>query len=296
MSKSSLLSIHEKVYISLASICVLGIVIYLAEVKWNFLHSSKEEFSSTVEKEPIVSIKEEVEEKEEDEDKEVIPYLGYYEGFSAFQHKEGFQEGLSIDDIGKPFKQMENFFKALGKLGERFERFTRSFERFTRSFLEFGEGILMFFKNLGEILRITMTDLISVIGDIAQCGIKYIYNFRECIFFWIIDRILHILKSIFITFPIFLIEMLTGLDLNPLLDDLYTYILVPIDDVIYDITKCHFIHYPDWVISDCYACDIMDDIFQLLFDFGISIPELLLEPVGKILQAAGDFFQMFAPL
>lgn len=315
-STKVVLTVSQKLSLSLAGCMAIGIVVWLVDRKIHTQIQETEGFAAKLSSVPSPKSNTDtmcVDEGgggDDDDDESMDGYQGYSEGYSPFPPKrprprrgaddddddgygygygrEGFQEGLSIDDIGNQFKQMDNFFKALGKIGERFGRFIKSF-------VEFGDGIVIFAKNLGEILRVTLTDVFSLFGDCMQCGMKYLYNFRICIFFWVLDCVLHILKAICYSFPIFLVRVLTGLNLEPLFQDFYEWVLVPLDSLIYNTTRCHFLHFPQWVLDDCYACDVIDDLFQLLFDFGFTVPELLLEPVGKLLMAAADFFSMFAP-
>jgi hypothetical protein len=301
------LTISNKLWLSAASLLTTGIVVYLVVQKMGSLtpSSTAEAFanspatSSIAQTEVTDATVEDDQDDQQDDHPEPSPYerlhgvLNYAAettGMSS-SYQEGFTEGLSLDDFTKPFRQIGDFFKMIGKLGERIARFARSF-------IEFGEGAMLMIKNLGEIAVITIGDVFQLCWDSFACFLTFITNFRQCIVFWVLDFVLHLLKSLFLTFPLYVIQVLTDLDLQEYVDMIVEWVLVPIDELCYDTIGYHFMHFPDWVIRDCYTCNLMHDFHQIGDDFGPHgrLAELFWKPVSLFIKGGEDFMSLFAPL
>jgi len=70
-------------------------------------------------------------------------------------------------------------------------------------------------------------------------------------------------------------------------------VLEPGDQMIHDAIGYHVIHWPDYVIDDCYACDVTEKIVRIQHDFTYTIPHLFDEPRTIFDKAGRDFVQLF---
>ena len=99
----------------------------------------------------------------------------------------------------------------------------------------------------------------TYIGSRINCGVDKIANIRFCSFYYFLDLIGHTLYLIIIKFPVWLIKIITGLDLQPAVDKCFEAIDC-FDEFIYGMGGYHVIHYSDEVMGKCYLCKNLHDI------------------------------------
>ena len=218
---------------------------------------------------------------------------------SYVKQKEGFQtssviEGLDIaGDImkafTKPFQPLIDFFN---KLKDAFESLPRRVNNFGNAFKGFGKGIELEFVNIGKSVDLGFSDVFNVIGTIGKCGMKSLTNLRSCMIWYIMDCIGTTIYAIFIELPVFIIRLITGYNIQPYINKIYQGIEL-IDTIVFKYTCYHIIHYPDWVIEQCYTCKFQDKVDKLNLDWKKTIPDLMQAPNKIFKQAEDDFKSVF---
>ena len=303
--------VWEKVQLSAVILILLIIVLYFTFLDKTYVQRSSESF---VEYHDYDS--DEESESEASEEPEFEPYTRQ-EGFTSFRRQDNFQEGFGVSDItdffnkiGDAFKEVEHlynefidkvrdlfnnlvvsiksFFDKLHQLGPRFQRWSNSFT-------EVGQGMNMFFDNFGQGMKLGFDDVFDLIRISGSCGIKFITNFCTCLIFYVTDMFFSLFKSVFYTFPLTCFKNM-GLDLFYLGENLYDSLLEPLDEIAYGVVGLHFLHYPNWVLEDCYTCNVMDAVNKIDNDWKTTIPDLLTAPKHVFDEAGADFIQLFDPL
>ena len=263
------LSNTNKVWVSIASIILITITVYEM-----FKLEYTETFNEREKSKPVEEIKMKV---------KVEPH---YESFESREkhtlYQEGFQEGLvSLDDI-------KHQFEDIGDAIKNFFEFKRRFDKMSDGINELFNGIGQVLQNSGQAASIIGGDTGNLLTTIFECGVKTMKNIRICLPWYWLDMMLHMFKAVTITFPIFVIKELSGQDLTWIVNDIYDNILVPLDDIINascsltNAGSCHIIHFPQWVIDDCYYCSIQGPIDQINYDYNERIPELIGRPIDRI--------------
>jgi hypothetical protein len=126
--------------------------------------------------------------------------------------------------------------------------FAKMFKPLTEFIATIKNGI----KKLGT----GITKIFNGVENIAkkiECGFKKIGTLKACFLYYILDMFLSIIYIIFISLPIYVVKMITGVDLNSYLK----LMLKPInmlDDFLHKKTGYHIIHFPDSIIKKCYKC------------------------------------------
>jgi hypothetical protein len=255
-------SFLEKVSISFVVISILTIMIILMFLDKNKVHND------------ILSIKYQI--LSVDDSLKVLSEIFFQiDGTYPKVQVDSFQEGLSLKGFTNAFKkggQIENTFKKGGSIekgledplkkikkfieqvNEAFKVIPKRFGHLRRAFDKIGQGIRLQFKNLGKSLKIGFDDIFDLFDTLGKCGIKYVKNLRYCMIWYVLDLIGTTLYSVFVTLPVFMIRVLTGFNLQPFVDGINC-IIRYIDGLYFKLTCYHFIHFPEWVIKDCYTCD-----------------------------------------
>ena len=219
---------------------------------------------------------------------------------------------------------MEDFFKNLIKPLMQFIDEINDF--FTKEIPEFFNDIKLAFDSIGEGLKSEIVDLgkgigkgfddiftfiglfryifsyinnffTTYIGSRMECGVDKIANIRHCSFYYFLDLLGYTLYLIIFKFPVWLIKIVTGQDLQPAVDKCFEAIDC-FDDFIYGLWGYHIIHYSDETMDKCYLCKNLHDIPTFptkIFDDQItkiktdfdSIPRTLKQDLGKFNDAAG---------
>ena len=287
------LTFLDKVKLSMTVLLITGVIIYIA-----FIDGKCGCSTPSPNKETFVTVKE----VEEEQDTFFVDPYTRAERFDNYQ--EGFQEGFKfsadpLGDVAKFFTEVGNFFSQLWELFTTlwkkvvglFLQIVNNWLRFVVANVEVGYGIEVFFKNFALGLGLGFKDIFNLIGVTGNCFVKYVTNFRHCSPFWFLDFILSILKAIFWRIPIQFLKNM-GVDLEPALAPIFG-MMDNIDCTIHGITGFHFLHYPDWAISDCYSCDYQPAVDKIITDWDSTIPNMLNEPKPIFEQAGRDYMKMF---
>lgn len=232
-----------------------------------------------------------------EEEKELIEKNYQKFEYEPYEKQEGFtpiREGLDIGGsiiraLQKPFQPLIDFFN---DLIEAFKSIPKRVAAFGDAFKDVGDGIKLEFVNLGKGIDLGFNDFFNVVGILGQCGIKSLKNFRSCIMWYILDWIGTTLYAVFVELPVFVIKKFSGIDLQPYVDMIICFIK-EIDAVCFEYTCYHFIHFPDWVIEDCYSCKFEESVAKLSLDWNETIPNLLNEPKRKFKSAERNFKKTF---
>ena len=175
----------------------------------------------------------------------------------------------------KPFKPLIETFK---KVDEFFKSIPCRIRHFNGGFKEIGMGLKSQFDNLGKSLKLGFSDIFSLIGTLGTCGIHFLKNLGNCIFYYILEMIGHIIYTIMFVFPMYVIKSITGIDMMSFVNQLWK-MLYYLDNLIHSVTSMHFMHYPDSIIKQCYTCDFMGKVNKINKDWKYTIPKLLNEPI-----------------
>lgn len=283
------LNIIEKVIIAIISLGILTIFIVKMYLEKGHIRDMKtENFENRGQK------KNSDEKKKLEEDYQSLEYEPYQK-VEGFRSNPKIVEGLDIGkeiikSLSKPFKPVIDFF---AKVKKAFEDIPKRAKRFGNAFKYVGDGIKLEFVNLGKSLDLGFNDLFDVVGTLGGCSITYLKNFRSCIIWYIFDCIGTTLYAAFVELPVFVILQLSGIKLQPMVDMIHCFIN-EMDAICYKYTCFHFIHFPDWVIRDCYSCHFQDKVDKLAKDWTKTIPDLLNEPAKKFAQAKSNFEASFS--
>jgi len=225
--------------------------------------------------------------EEQEEEKNYEPFIKQ-EGFTPII--EGLDIGKQIRNaFMKPFKNLINFFN---ELMEAFKSIPKRIDRFNRAFKLSFEGIELEFVNLGKSLKLGFTDVFNVIGVAGTCTINFFMNFRTCILWYILDWIGRTIYVIFVELPVFFINYIFGINLQPMVDTVNCY-LEDLDKTFFNLTCNHLFHFPKWVNDLCFTCSIQQSVDDLNRDFKTTIPGLLNEPGQKFANAKDNFNKTF---
>jgi len=93
-------------------------------------------------------------------------------------------------------------------------------------------------------------------GILTECSWDKFINFwnGNCTRYYIVSMIFGLLYGVFVELPILLINVIFGIDLQPIVNFIYDVFLVPIDAVFFAISGFHLIKWSDDVINECYRC------------------------------------------
>lgn len=322
--------VWHKVWLSLASLIVLFLTLYLIFHKLDAEHKHIQ--NSSIKTEDMDhNVPQLV--KEHFVEPVFEPYTGqmryseftkeYYDDDDEINGRN-VQEGFSLQDIGDFFNKIGDFFDKVGRFFRALDQLGPRFTRFGQFFPDFGDGVKMEFDNLGKALKLGFEDIFDVVkisfsyferimNASSGCVRKYIDNYKTCNLFYFLDIGYWVAYGICYQFPLFLLKTITGFDLeNDVLKDLWQQVVVPLDDLFHDMTAdsngkgYHFIHWPDYVQDLCYSCNIMNvaedrsDIInaanKVTNDWKYDIPDLLQQPRSKFQTAWEDVTQLFQPL
>ena len=217
----------------------------------------------------------------------IIIYIIYALIVSRIKHdaeekqKEAIMEGLKLNDLAKPFKEMgKKAQEGINKTKDTFNKMGDGFKKigdFFNDIKKFGIKLGQKFKNLGDGLHHsfagignTFTGLNDGIGqgfgDIAkllkysgiyaitylECGVKFVSNiFTYCIMFYLLDIAQAIWYAPFRAS--FYGLYLFGINLYGPVNFIWGWI-VYIDDGIYRLIKASPLKYTSTVRFECYTC------------------------------------------
>lgn len=95
-----------------------------------------------------------------------------------------------------------------------------------------------------------------VMGIMSRCALSKANTFfnGKCTFYYLVNIVLGICYLICIEFPIFLIFMLSGYDLNSIRLGIVNDILMPFDAFIYALVGIHIFRWSDKILDECFMC------------------------------------------
>jgi hypothetical protein len=164
-----------------------------------------------------------------------------------------------------------------------------------KSFDELGDAINLQLKNIGKIIKTEMDDVTDFIKGGGICAGHFITNFRSCSLYYILDFIFQIFKSLFITFPIWLFQFITGIDLSSIMSNI-EYIIDEMDKIVKNTIGFSIFHFPKSIINKCYKCNEVnfgDMVTKIKHDNNVLFPQLIREANSKFIQAGNDFKNVF---
>ena len=198
---------------------------------------------------------------------------------------------IAANALLKPFLPMIEMF---AKIKNFFDSINCRINHFNKGFQEFGTGVKSQFDNLGKSLKLGFSDIFSLIGTLGTCGIHFLQNLGNCIFYYILEMIGYIIYTIMFVFPMYVIKSITGIDMMSFVNQLWK-MLYYLDNMLHSITGMHFMHYPDSIVKQCYTCKFMDKVKKINTDWGVTIPKLLNEPVLHFKHSGRHFEKVVNP-
>ena len=315
----------DKTFLSFIAIIVLTIIVYYTFIEYSVTHK-REPIPPPPPKtnlEPIrPKSKAELEEEEEAERAVVQPSVSkcsifapehcLYEAFVR-DDSDDIQEGFGIDNF---FGILEGLFKLATNAIWMVTTIPEHMMAFGEGFIQLGIGVIHLFENIIQEVMTTLEDFGKFVVDIARCGFTWIQNLRICILWYILESIIYTLIAIFIWIPIYIVRLLTfgQVDLNHIYlmimgvsDRNKNYrmrdidgkvvkkdgLMEKLDQMLHKVSGLHFMHFPDNVIKNCYACEILEDIFNLAYDFTFGILNMFMGPMKDIFDAGKHFWHAF---
>ena len=95
--------------------------------------------------------------------------------------------------------------------------------------------------------------VVSVLWDCMWQKFVLFMN-GQCTVYYIVDIILGIIYAIFIQLPIVLIRAIFGINLFPLVNDIYKITILPLNDLVFLITGFYIVEWPKSVQEKCFLC------------------------------------------
>jgi len=187
-------------------------------------------------------------------------------------------EGFDVSDgIKKVVNKMTNIGKGLEKIFKGL---------FVDEVRGLGEGINKGVKNINELMFWTSEYFFTYI----LCGLQYIQNLHQCIFFYALDTFGKILY-----FPIdfvnFLAWEIAGQDLYSAQQKIWD-VIYGIDAEFNNTFGFHFARYPDNTAKLCYSCRrlkvlaVKSKAAQVQYDFEKNMPQLLQAGIQEMIKGA----------
>lgn len=209
-------------------------------------------------------------------------------------------KSIVIDPITDNLRNILNV--VIGPIINFIDKIRSFFDKVKQKFIDLGdslkgmsEGIKVTFENMGKSIKIEWNDIQNILDGGVHCLTHTMKNFGECIIFWILDMIGQLLYSILILFPIWLISVVTKINLESYVKMVFS-IIKQIDNVIKSIFKFSVIHFPDDINDKCYTCggvDFEKYVKQLKDDNNTTIPKLMNESKSIFDDAGHKFLNVF---
>jgi hypothetical protein len=215
--------------------------------------------------------------------------------------KEGFDK--AVKEIKDWFAQLEKDMKAgFEKIGNFFKDFAARMTQMGDGLRDIFGGIGTEFTGLGEGLRLGFTNigvLFKWVGEFVfsyiMCGVQYIQNLHRCIFFYVLDSVLH-LTYIPVRIFLWIISIASNGNKAYELEEQLWKIIYDGDSYVYGLTGIHYAHYPKNIRDLCYNCRRMrvtalkNKVQEINNDFNVKMPNLLRKGVVEM-QNGGDRFK-----
>lgn len=327
-SKSILPDVFDKTFLSFIAIIALTIIVYYTFVEYSVTHL-RETIPPPPPKTHLEPIQPKTKEElaiEEEEKNAFQPSVSkcsifapehcLYEAFvrdESENNQEGFQEGFGLDDF---MGILDGLFKLAINAIWMITTIPEHMIAFGEGFIQLGVGVIHLFENIIHEVMTTLEDFGKFMIDVARCGFTWAKNLRTCILWYILETIIYTLIAVFIWIPIYIVRLLTfgKVDLNHIYlmimgvsDRNRNYrmrdidgkivkkdgLMEKLDQMLHKLSGLHFMHFPDNVIKNCYACEILEDIFNLAYDFTFGILNMFMGPMKDIFDAGKHFWHAF---
>jgi len=165
-------------------------------------------------------------------------------------------------------------------------------------------GIAVELKNAGVVSGIVLIDFFvfmeytwEFVKTYTICSLYFLSNMTHCIFYYIID-IFGILLYLPVRLILYIVYII-GLNLYPMEKQLWDGLEI-LDSNIFRYTGVHIIHWPKSIRNQCYNCKRLKvsvyggKIMDLVDDFTIKIPAIMIKGIPYLTAAFGNLNQVFA--
>ena len=209
-----------------------------------------------------------------------------------------------LNDILGFVNTIEDFFNTLPK---RFSDVEHGIDGMGKAlkheFTNLGIGVETGFKDIFNFVGLFkyvftyINDFFNTyIGSRINCGLQKISNMRYCFIYYFMDLVGYTLYSILIKFPVLLIKLITGFDIQSGIDNMWN-LIYELDDFLHGMTGYHIVQYSEHTMNKCYKCNNLqempnfptqvftDQISKINKDFNVDIPHLLNEPIQEFIDA-----------
>jgi len=190
-----------------------------------------------------------------------------------------------ITDIINGIRNMIRDFKRiicfLGTVPLRIRNLNAGFENIfngiNAEFEAIGKSFSMGFSSI-NVLAMYIGELISTY---LGCGFKFIENFFDCVFYYIVDAIIYII-GLPLTFIIWAFDFYFSIDLSYIRDRSYNG-MKTINDFLYPYLGFHIIHWPKPVREQCYLCRRLkvEAVSKRADDVGVTFNEKIPKNFGN---------------
>ena len=190
-----------------------------------------------------------------------------------------------ITDIINGIRNMIRDFKRiicfLGTVPLRIRNLNAGFENIfngiNAEFEAIGKSFSMGFSSI-NVLAMYIGELISTY---LGCGFKFIENFFDCVFYYIVDAIIYII-GLPLTFIIWAFDFYFSIDLSYIRERSYNG-LKTINDFLYPYLGFQIIHWPKPVREQCYLCRRLkvEAVSKRADDVGVTFNEKIPKNFGN---------------
>jgi hypothetical protein len=194
----------------------------------------------------------------------LITWLAYYIGEKINEYHEkrlSLKEGLELDPNKNGIADKFNKFgkdmdKGFNKLGNDIGDFFKKMGKFFNGINTLSQGIDYHFKCGISATNKGYARGLRILGVQFECAclsIKRFFN-GSCTFYYIMDIIFGVLYLLFIQIPIFIIKVLTTVDLQFIVDLIKAIVIDPLDAITSSTMGFSITRWSDSVQKKCYLC------------------------------------------
>lgn len=205
----------------------------------------------------------------------------YLDKITEQEDKKRLVEGFD----GNPFSLIPMVFEVLIAAIQFLVEFPKRLDFLLSSLGLVGGGLFQELNAVGKNTPLLITEATKM----ATCAISRVSKFKSCFHWYIVDLIVAIIYTITVRFVVFVIYFITGgfFDLNPIVTNFWD-LLEEIDVSLKPyLGKYHINHYPDYITTECYDCEPID---QSAVENAVSE---LGEPAVKLINGVITFLSVF---
>lgn len=176
---------------------------------------------------------------------------------------------------GNPFSLIPMVFQVLIAAIEFLGEFPQRIKYLLDSLMLIGEG------TFGEIVAIAedVPLLVTETTKMVTCSITRVSKFGSCFQWYILDLFVSFMYTITVRLIMFIVYVLTFgyVDLSAVVDNLWS-LLEEVDKIVHPyIGAYHINHYPDYITSDCYSCEVVDQnaVNKVMNDLGAPVTDIV---------------------